>query len=136
MIRPTPGRALRAALLLLAVAALLAPVGCSPGPQRAAAVDPASARSALQTVLDAWMAGQQPADLKAGSPAITVQDLDWESGSRLVSYQVKSEGTNDNANLRIPVSLTLSGPSGGEQTKEVTYIVGTSPAITVFRELF
>jgi hypothetical protein len=136
MNRTTPGIALRAALLVLAIAAPLAPVGCSPGPQRAAAVDPASARTALQSALDAWKAGQKPADLKAGSPAITVQDLDWESGSRLVSYEVKSEGTHDNANLRIPVSLTLSGPSGGEQTKEVTYVVGTSPAITVFRELF
>jgi hypothetical protein len=136
MNRPTPGRALRAALLLLAVATLLAPAGCSPGPQRAAAVDPAAARTALQSALDAWKAGQKPADLKAASPAITVQDLDWESGSRLVSYEVKSEGTHDDANLRIPVSLTLSGPSGGEQKKDVTYVVGTSPAITVFRELF
>lgn len=132
MNRTICGRALRAAILIL----VAVPIGCSQGPQKAAAVDPGSARTALQTALDAWKAGKKPADLKTGSPAMTVQDLDWESGSKLVSYEVKSEGNKDDANLRIPVSLTIADSAGGEQKKDVTYVVGTSPSITVFRELF
>ena len=120
-----------AILLGIVVLALLAP-GCSPGPQKAAAVDAEQARQALGTALDAWKAGKKPGDLKSGSPPITVQDLDWEGGAKLTSYELAGEGTLDNANLRIPVVLMIAGG----QPKEVSYVVGTSPSITVFRELF
>lgn len=121
----------RAALAALLSLALLAP-GCSPGPSRAAPVDAEQARQALNTALDAWKAGKKPADLKTGSPAITVQDMDWEGGAKLDSYELAGEGAMDNANLRIPVVLMIAG----NPPKEVSYVVGTSPSITVFRELF
>ena len=45
------------------------------------------------------------------------------------------DGKDDNANLRIPVKLTLRTPQGREIQKAVSYVVGTSPALTVFRDL-
>jgi hypothetical protein len=109
--------------------------GCS-GDPRAAAVDPARAREALVQVLERWERGGRPTDLKSASPSITVQDFDWDAGARLVRFRVEGEGRDDDANLRIPVELTLRGPNGREVARRVTYVVGTSPSITVFREMF
>jgi hypothetical protein len=123
-----------------AVAALLAiglgGAACSPGPRTAAPVDATEAREALTAALDAWKAGKKPSDMKSGSPPMTVQDMDWESGQKLAAYELAGEGTMDNANLRIPVILSFGEGKGREAQKEVSYVVGTSPTITVFRELF
>lgn len=117
----------------LALAVVLS--GCEGAPQ-AAKVNPDAARTALTAALDAWKSGQAPKALKSHSPAITAQDMDWESGEKLLSYEVLGTGEDDDANLRVPVELTLQGPGGRETRRKVTYVVGTSPAITVFRELF
>ena len=37
------------------------------------------------------------------------------------------------SNLRVPVQLTLKSKDGKDLTKEVSYLVTTSPAVTVFR---
>jgi hypothetical protein len=113
---------------------LLAVGGCG-DPPRAAAVDGSKARDALRTVLDGWKGGAKPESLKSGSPSITAQDLDWIAGFTLVDYRVVDEGKADDANLRIPVELKLKDPSGREVSKRVSYVVGTSPQVTVFREL-
>ena len=125
----------RFALRLAAICLLTTGVGCS-GPPRAAAVDASRAREALVTALERWEQGGRPVDLKDASPSITVQDFDWEAGVRLVRFRVVDEGRDDDANLIIPVELTLQAPNGREVSKNVTYVVGTSPSITVFREMF
>jgi hypothetical protein len=115
---------------------LLLCAGCSTGPKRAADVEPEKARDALRTALESWKKGDKPETLQQRSPAITVQDMDWESGLRLLSYELKDEGSAYDANLYCEVRLTLRTPQGAEAKKEVTYIVGTSPVLTVFRKLF
>jgi hypothetical protein len=117
-------------LALAAAGTLLA--GCS-GSQRAAPVDADRAREALKTTLDGWKKGDTPATLKDGSPPITVQDMDWMSGARLVDYQVDGEGKAVEANLYVPVKLTLKTKDGKQVKKTVSYVVGTSPILTVFR---
>jgi hypothetical protein len=119
------------AIAFVAMAAILA--GCS-GSQRAAAVDPARAREALTTALDGWKKGDTPTSLKDGSPAITVQDLDWLAGAKLLAYEVTGDGKAVEANLYVPVKLTLKTPEGREIKKSVSYVVGTSPIVTVFRD--
>ena len=42
---------------------------------------------------------------------------------------------DDNANLRCPVKLSLRDLQGRPVTRRVTYMVGTDPQITVFREI-
>ncbi len=111
-------------------------LGCSTGPPRAAPVDAPEARKALRTTLEHWKDGGRPEALLTGSPSITVQDMDWEAGLDLAEYRVIDDGKNDDANLRIPVELTLRDPKGRPIQKRVTYIVGTSPSTTVFREVF
>jgi hypothetical protein len=107
--------------------------GCSGGP-RAAAVDPARAREALHTPLESWKKGDKIEALKSGSPPIVAQDFDWMAGHRLVAYEVSGEGKDDDANLRIPVRLTVRTAQGKDVKKSVSYVIGTSPALTVFRE--
>jgi hypothetical protein len=99
----------------------------------AAPLDTAKAHQALKTTLDAWKAGADASTLKSNSPAIVAQDLEWLGGAKLLSYEIEGEGTPVDSNLRVPVKLTLRTQDGRETAKDVNYLVGTSPALTVFR---
>ncbi len=131
--RTQPDRAKSALgrLALLATALLLG--GCSSSP-RTAPVDSERARDALKTALDGWKNGEDPATLKARTPSIMVQDMDWMTGSKLVDYQVDGEGRKAESILYVPVKLTLRNPKGQEVKKNVSYLVGTSPSLTIYRD--
>ncbi len=73
--------------------------------------------------------------MKEGSPSIVAQDLDWLGGAKLVAFQVSGDGKPIEANLYVPVDLTLKMPNGKQVKKKATYVVGTSPYLTVFRSL-
>ncbi|WZO99280.1 hypothetical protein EP7_000879 [Isosphaeraceae bacterium EP7] len=102
--------------------------------ERAAPVEPAKAREALVQALECWKRGEPIETLKSASPPIVAQDFDWMAGKKLAAYEVAGKGKDDDANLRIPVKLTLLTPQGQQSTKSVNYVVGTSPALTVFRD--
>jgi hypothetical protein len=125
-------RALKRSVAALLLAAGLA--GCS-GKGGASPVEPAKAREALATALEAWKKGEAIGSLQAGSPSITAQDFDWMAGAKLVAYEVDGEGKENDLNLRVPVKLTLKSLQGKEVKKAVTYVIGTSPVVTVFREV-
>jgi hypothetical protein len=115
----------------LAAVLMLALSGCSG--TAAHAVDTPRARDALVTALDHWKQGDKPRSISS----MTVQDLEWESGAKLLEYQVLGEGQAKDANLSIKVKLTL-GVAPGKGTKiekTVNYLVGTSPSVTVFRDM-
>ena len=92
-------------------------------------------REALKTTLDGWKKGDAPDALKDSTPSIAAQDLDWLGGAKLVDYEVTGDGKSVEANLYVPVNLTLKTAKGKEVKKKVTYVVGTSPYLTVFRAL-
>ena len=114
-VKPAPDVAMRrglmAASFILATAGPLLS-GCSEEQGRAAPVDPSLARDALKTALESWKKGDTIDALKSGSPPIVAQDFDWMAGHRLVSYEVTGDGKDDDANLRIPVDLTLRTAQG------------------------
>jgi hypothetical protein len=114
--------------------------GCS-GDIRAHAVDPPRAREALKTALDQWKAGAGPRSLQSSATPMTVQDFDWAAGAKLLDYQVVDDGKPYDANLRVQVRLVLSHPGKDKDEdqaveKKVWYLVGTSPSVTVFRDMF
>ena len=109
--------------------------GCGSGPRRAGAVDAELARESLKTALESWKKGELPGALRDGSPSITVQDMDWKAGLTLVTYEMQGGEKEDAANLHCPVRLTLRDQQGREIKKPVTYVIGTDPVITVFREM-
>jgi hypothetical protein len=108
--------------------------GCS-GSGGAGPVDAPRAREALKAALDGWKRGDVPASFATASPAMTVQDMDWQAGAKLVDYQVADDGKDYGVNLHVPVTLTLRTSQGKDVKKSVHYIVGTSPIVTVFRAL-
>ncbi len=112
----------------------IATAGCSGN--GVANVDSAQAKQALRTTLEIWRKGSPIESLKDQSPSIVAQDMDWESGASLVKFDVFDDGVEGTASLRIPVELTIQDKAGREVKKKVKYMVGTSPVITVFREIF
>ena len=117
---------------LPAAVALLA-LGCRGGP---APVDASAARDALKAALDSWKRGEKPDALRKGSPAIYVIDQEWQDGATLTDYRLAGDGEEKDAHLYCRVSLTVRPPRGAEVTREVTYIVSTSPNRTVSRKVF
>ncbi|MBP3956513.1 hypothetical protein J8F10_14635 [Gemmata sp. G18] len=117
------------------VLACWAAVGCSNGPRRAAPVESDKALAALRTALDAWKAGQKIESLGQSTPPIVAQDFDWMAGAKLTEYKLLSDGTPEDANLRVQAQITVRDAQGRAATKTVTYIVGTDPKLTVFRAM-
>ncbi len=89
----------------------------------------------LKTSLEAWKKGDPPDTLKNGSPSIIAQDPDWVTGARLVAYTLDADDKRGAENLFVPVKLTLKLKNGKQATTNVTYVIGTSPQVMVFRSL-
>ena len=103
-------------------------VGCEHA-GRSYSLDEELARSSLQGALQAWVDGQSPEDLQ---PTIIMGDQGWSKGRKLRSFEIlPDEETTDGSNLYIRVKRKFVDESGTSESK-VTYIVGTSPSITIF----
>ncbi len=59
--------------------------------------------------------------------------MDWKRGVPLQSFEILGEGDAVDANLYCQVKLKFSKPQNGKSEQVVTYLVGTSPVLTVFR---
>ncbi len=122
-----------AACLAVLASALFS--GCS-GFSHAQAVDPARARAALKVALDHWKSGEDPKSLQSSSMPMTAQDFEWTAGAKLLDYQILDEGKEEDANLRVQVKLTLKQQGKTKALeKNASYVVGTSPSVTVFRDM-
>lgn len=109
-------------------------VGCGHDVPTSAPVKSDVARETLSSVMESWKNGAKPESLQERNPAIVVQDLDWTGGFKLVDYDFEGLGKEVDANLIVQVKLTLEDSSGEKTEKMVTYVVGTSPKLTVFRD--
>lgn len=90
-----------------------------------------AAREACKDFLNAWKEGEKSSDLE---PSIYGRDEDWDAGLKLIEYEILPKEHDGGSNLHIPVLLTLKNAQGAESKVEVTYIVGTSPKVSVFRD--
>lgn len=117
---------------ILILSSLILFVGCG-GTNAPVNVD--IAQQTLTSTLEFWKDGETPESVGEQKPAIIVQDIDWTSGAKLLDYEIIDEGKPVDANLIAKVKLKLAGADGKETQKTVTYVVGTSPVLTVFRDL-
>jgi hypothetical protein len=118
----------------LGVLAILMLSGCS-GPRRANPVDPSLARESLKVALDHWKKGEDPKSLQSSATPMVAKDFEWDSGAKLLDYQILDEREED-ANLRVQVKITLSQQGKSKSVeKKASYVVGTSPSVTVFRDI-
>jgi hypothetical protein len=121
------------AAVLAAVSVALC-CGCG-GRAKADPVNPEQARQTLRTVLEGWKSGEPFDQWTNRSPKIVVQDLDWQSGTKLAGYEVLGPGKALDANLYCDVRLKVVGPRREIVQKTATYVVGTDPVLTVFRDV-
>jgi hypothetical protein len=126
-------------LMIVACLGALATIlfsGCSSS-VGAHAVNEPRAREALKIALDQWKVGATVDSMPSAVSPMTVQDFDWAAGAKLVDYEIVDDGKAYDANLRVRVKLSLYGPgktTGKPAEKQVWYLVGTSPSVTVFRD--
>jgi hypothetical protein len=100
-------------------------IGCSSDDAPSYPLDKELARSSVQKAMEAWVSGKTPKELQ---PDIVIGDTAWENGKKLTSFEiVADEETTDGSNLYIRVKRKL-----GTSESRVTYIVGTTPVVTIF----
>jgi hypothetical protein len=79
-----------------------------------------------------WKAGATPDSWQQQTPAVVVQDMDWKGGAKLTEFEIVGTEAVD-ANLHCQTSLTMTDLQQKTIERTVTYLVGTSPTLTVFR---
>jgi len=106
--------------------------GCNGEPLPPAA-DPARAKSALQTALDAWQKGENVESLKQRSPAIYFNEPQCNERNRLLKYEIESEEPNA-LSWRCRALLTVQ--TGDAKPKEIkaNYLIDTGTAIVIVRD--
>lgn len=125
----------RSMLQLMIAGCVLCLFGCSGG-SATDTVRPDLAKDTLITALTAWKDGKKIDAMQSENPAIVVQDMDWTAGKQLKEFALQSDGKAVGANLSIEVELSLADASGKISKPKVWYLVGTDPALTVFRDMF
>ena len=107
--------------------------GCgSPAP--ATVSDPAQARATLRNALDSWKNGETVDALSKKSPVVYATDEDWQAGAKLESYTIEPNDKMFGTSLRCPVTLKIKDAKGRAVTREVAYVVMTTPVSRVDRQ--
>ena len=91
------------------------------------------AQQTLLSAMEAWKDGKEAEDLLAEKPSIVVQESEWVEGTKLLEYEIVSDDQATGPNLIATVKLKLSKSDGTVTSKTATYVVGTSPGLTVYR---
>ena len=88
------------------------------------------ARQALAASLDAWKEGRPPETLRQSKPPVDFRDVQWENGSQLAGYEVKSE-ERSGLSVRFTVQLQLQKKDGKTADRVVSYTVDTGPTMVI-----
>lgn len=120
--------------VLMCVVVCLSLSGCGGPRNQPVKVD--LAKATLNQVLEHWKSGGNMDDLRKRSPEIVVQEAQWTNGAKLQEFELVGDGRAEDANWYCEVELTLI-PAGGSEPKKknVTYVVGTAPVLTVFHAI-
>ena len=124
---------LQPCLILFCVVELIGALGCGGYTEATHRVETTTARSTLESVLKSWQGGATPDSWQEKKPQVVVQDMDWKGGAKLHSFEFLDEDKPIDANLYCRVKLKLEFPGKGKREQTVSYLVGTSPVLTVFR---
>ncbi len=117
---------------MLVVGLLSFAVGCGDAASKHR-VESTTARQVLENVLKGWQNGDSIDAWREKQPSVVIQDMDWKRGVPLQSFEIIGDGDAVDANLYCQVKLKFAKPQNGKSEQVVTYLVGTSPVLTVFR---
>ena len=104
--------------------------GCSPKPKKS---DVGSATEAINAALTGWKSGKSPTEFTTESK-IVVGDIQWESGAKLVDFQIDDMPHDDGRNFHFTTRLTVTTVAGETVQSQSKFIVATNPVVTVFRD--
>ena len=125
-----PGNVVKRSQVCFSVLLLIV-TGC--GDKVGAPVKLDVAQQTLLTAIEAWKEGKSAEDLLAEKPSIVVQEAEWVEGTKLLEYEIVNDEEQAGPNLIATVKLKLSKEDGTVTSKTATYVVGTSPGLTVYR---
>lgn len=91
------------------------------------------AQQILASVMEGWHDGKTPEDFGHETPAIVVHEMEWSNGAELLDFQIINDDQPTGPNLVATVKLKLKSAEGKVTEKTATYIVGTSPTLTIYR---
>jgi hypothetical protein len=110
-------------------------LGCKSGSQNAP-VNAGKARETLRTALESWKKGDAATALQSAQTPIYIIDPEWQSGAKLVDFEIQGDGEEKDAHLFCKVKITVRNANGKDIQQEVTFIVSTAPNLTVSRKIF
>jgi len=125
---------LRSLGTIIPLAMFITALGCGRSQQVAAPVDAVQARKTLEAVLSDWQSGGTPEAWQQKSPKVVVQDFDWAGGAKLSTFEILGPGEVRDANLYCQVKIVAALPTQSATPRTVTYVVGTDPVLTIFRD--
>jgi hypothetical protein len=121
---------LRRAVLGLGAGMSLALLGCGGTGTGKFVPATATARSTLETALNAWQKGGKPGRVAEGPPVVQVLDVKWSNGHKLARYEILEQLPGDGPPW-FSVKLTMQSPPGEQVVKYV--VIGKDP-LWVYRE--
>jgi hypothetical protein len=115
--------------------ALVLPIlgGCG-GDSLPPETDPGKGREALKTVLDSWVKGGTPEDLKNANSPIVAYDPDWVAGHKLTKYEIGPTDGRVGVDLLLNVKLFLVSSDGRPREKTVNFSVAIGSQTVVLRQ--
>lgn len=112
---------------------LLAALTCGCAQSGVAVSDVGAATELLETTFQSWKSGQSVESLRSGSPPIYIAEEMWDQGFLLSDFAIDGVGELYGSNVRFLVTLTGKDKGGAEVSRQVKYLVTTTPALTIAR---
>ena len=97
-------------------------------------LDKSVAKESLIVFLDTWKNKQSVKALKDRTPSIVGLDDDWDAGKNLENYEILNMDKDDGSNVYAVMTLNFSNSDKAGKSRRVTYIIGTSPVVSIFRD--
>jgi hypothetical protein len=109
--------------------------GCQRSSPSAAEEMANKAQAAVERALDAWTRGQSLAEFTASEPSMRLDEPDWKTGHRLLSFltsDAKTVGEQPGL-VQCRVALSLQDAKGHKTDKNVAYKVQLGEPLKVTR---
>jgi len=95
--------------------------------------DVAAATELLQASFESWKSGGTVASLRQASPPVYVAEEMWDDGFVLSDFTIDGNGEMYGTNVRFSVTLNGKDKRGSTVSRQLKYLVTTTPALTIAR---
>jgi hypothetical protein len=86
----------------------------------------------VRHALEAWQKGGKPDELKSLSPPVEFHEAMWNSGEKLVNFELGAAGYVETAQVvRCEARLTVRNRKGKDRTENAIYDVTLGPPVRV-----